>query len=714
MSRGSAEGGAGRRPGPAGAAIERFYQCSLLGLLASGFLAVAGSGYLDAPAALLLAAGFLWRAAMLAGWAPSEVPRAWVTAGALLILGFYPLDWMLVSRGFLRATLHLVCSAAVLLLLGARTSREYGLLMILAFVELLAAAILSASLNFFLFLALFLVFAVAGFAGAEMRRSLRAAPQVAPAPVRLSWRLVCSSVMLAAGILALTIGLFFLLPRTAQAAFRRLAPERFYLPGFANEVALGQIGRLWQDHRTVMRVRILGPRPAQPLKWRGAALNRFDGRRWSNPWDVSQLLVVRDRLLTLPLEAPWRPGRRLSYEVSLNPEISHTLFFAGAPELVWINLPLVIRGPNDTLRPHGTARQALRYGVHSFLPEQSTAGLPRRPVPAQVLECCLALPPLDPRIPELAHRLTEGFTSAEASARAIESYLRQNYRYTTELPSRSPADPLAYFLFERRQGHCEYFASALAVLLRTIGIPTRMVTGFQGGHYNPVSGWYVIRASDAHSWVEAYLPATGWTTFDPTPPATDLPRFSAFARLAFYLDAAETFWQEWVLGYDLTRQLALASRMEDSGRSLSSRWVYSARARLAEWQRTLLAAGRRYGLPLLVILIAAVVALLVSPRLLVWARARRRLRKLRAGQAAACDATLLYQRLLSELKRRGYRRPAWVTPLEFAGMLPPGELRRLVREFTETYNCLRFGRRPEAGPLLVGLLEAVEHSPPAQ
>jgi len=704
----------GRSSAQASATIERFFQFSLLGLVSSGSLAVAGSGSLDKPTMALAAAALIWRLATLAGWTSANLPRTWISAAALLTLGFYPLDWLYVSRGFLPATVRLVCLLAAWLLLAARTGRDYGLLVMIAFIELLMAAMLSTSLNFFLFLTLFLVFAVASFAGAEMRRSLNAARQTAPPAGPLSWRLALSSLWLSAGILTLTAVLFFVLPRTAQAAFRRLVPQRYHLPGFANEVALGQIGRLRQDHRTVMRVRILGSVPAEQLKWRGVGLSRFDGRRWSNPYHIRRPLLVRDRLLALPREAPWRPGRRLSYEVSLNPEISDTLFFAGTPELVWINLPLVLQGPNDTLRPYGVTGQALRYGVHSLLPEQSTAALPRRPVPAQVLECCLGLPPLDPRIPELARHLTEGFTSAEASARAIESYLRRNYRYTTELPRRSPPDPLAYFLFERREGHCEYFASAMAVLLRAVGIPSRLVNGFQGGHYNPVSQWYVIRASDAHSWVEAYLPATGWTTFDPTPPDAGVPRLSAFARLGFYLDAAETFWQEWVLGYDLTRQLALASRMEDSGRSFGSRWLEGARARLSGWKADLPAGARRYGPALSVILAVGALAALTLPRWLDWRRTRIQLHKLRAGQAAACDATLLYRRMLRALKRRGYSKPPWVTPREFAAMLPPGELRRLVAEFTDTYNSLRFGGRSQAGPLMLGLLERLENGAQAR
>jgi len=102
---------------------------------------------------------------------------------------------------------------------------------------------------------------------------------------------------------------------------------------------------------------------------------------------------------------------------------------------------------------------------------------------------------------------------------AIEIYLRTRFGYTLQLPRVLPHDPLANFLFERKQGHCEYFASAMAVMLRTLRIPSRVVNGFQTGEYNDLTSQYVVRASNAHSWVEAYFPGYGWVAFDPTPAA---------------------------------------------------------------------------------------------------------------------------------------------------------------------------------------------------
>ena len=92
-----------------------------------------------------------------------------------------------------------------------------------------------------------------------------------------------------------------------------------------------------------------------------------------------------------------------------------------------------------------------------------------------------------------------------------------HFGYTLEIPRVAPRDPLADFLFVRKRGHCEYFASSMAIMLRTLGIPSRVVNGFRTSEFNDLTGNYVIRASSAHSWVEAYFPGYGWVSFDPTP-----------------------------------------------------------------------------------------------------------------------------------------------------------------------------------------------------
>jgi transglutaminase-like putative cysteine protease len=691
-------------------AVDRYFELSVLGLVSSGYLAVLGSGYLDAPTAIAVAVGLLLRALMVLGVLRFTISGRVTAALTIAYICFYPADYFLLSRSFVTATVRLVFFLAVVKVLTARAPRDYAFLGVIGSLELLSAAIVSANLTFFVFLAAFLVFGVAAFASAEIRRSMRKPRYVARSgPRRFSLRLASLTMLMSLGILLLTGFLFFLLPRTAQVAFRHLVPQRDHVPGFSNSMELGEIGEIQQRQGAVMHVRV-GATPLPPgLKWRGMALTRFDGRRWSNPPDPGVPLRVNKGLLTLAdLHQRWRTGTRIQYEVQLNPMVSDALFFAGTPELVVINSPLVIRTSGNSYRLGVPNMEGLRYGAYAFLEE---TGVPEEPMEGVATAAYLQLPRLDPRIPALARRITEGAGSDEARARAIERHLQTSYRYTTRLLSHEVRDPLAYFLFHRKAGHCEYFASAMAVMLRTLGIPSRIATGFVGGVFNPVSGWYIVRASDAHSWVEAYLPGRGWTTFDPTPFGGRTDSASLWARFGFYMDAADTFWQEWVLNYNLDRQLVLASRMENSGRSFGLEWIDSLHASAIRWRDAVVAWWRRHGIATVLVALAALAAWLAGPKLWAWWLALRRVRQARRGEARSSDATLIYGRMLRLLKRRGFEKPAWVTPSEFARMLPRPETAALVASFTAAYNDLRFGGNPGAAPRMMALLAEIEHTP---
>src|SRR5438270_459770 len=177
-------------------------------------------------------------------------------------------------------------------------------------------------------------------------------------------------------------------------------------------------------------------------------------------------------------------------------------------------------------------------------------------VPDDIRMNYLQLPALDPRIKPLAEQLTAKASTPYEKAAAIENYLRLHYGYTLQLPKTQPRDPIANFLFERRQGHCEYFASSMTVMLRAVGIPSRVVNGFSGGEFNDITSQYVIRGSDAHSWVEAYMPGGAWIEFDPTPPG-EAQAHTQWGRFMLYMDAMSEFWRAWVVNYDMGHQLRL-------------------------------------------------------------------------------------------------------------------------------------------------------------
>lgn len=694
--------------------VERFFQLAVLGLVTSGYLAVAGSGYLDTPTIVLTGLGLLLRALLVTEVIRLEFSPGLVTLATLGYIAFYPIDYFFLSRTFLQATIHLVFFLAVVKVLTARTNRDYLYAGAIAFLEILAAAILSASLNFLLFLGVYLLCAIAAFTSAEIRRAMQKPHQIARLGLRrFHLRLAALAASVTLGILVLTGGLFFLLPRSANAALGRLVSHRIHVPGFSDEVTLGQIGEIKNDSTAVMHVRPESRNFPDGLKWRGVALSDFDGKRWSNPPGEVRTVHLEDGW-TLVANQP-QIGDALYYHVTLNAVDSDVLFVAGVPMHLFPQLSNIfglrrdasVSMENDgSLHLRSLPPDNFRYSVSSVL-ENTSPVVDHAPLSPRARERYLQLPPLDPRVRELTEQVTAGLYTQLDRARAIADYLRRSYGYTLVLPDHQPKDPIAYFLFERKKGHCEYFASAMAVMLRAIGIPARLVNGFQGGTFNYISDQYVIRASDAHSWVEAYLEARGWTTFDPTPPDPSAHSGGFLAKLALWMDAADTFWQDWVLRYDRGRQYILAAQVDRASRRLRLGWLGGWSGIVAQWKSQVAAWSKAYGAALALIVAFAVALVFAGPRALRSLRMLHRVRRVREGQVSAGDATILYQRMLDVLRSRGFQKPAWFTPREFAASLP-AETGMLVDQFTAAYNDVRFGGKLDAAPRLTLLLEELE------
>ncbi len=679
-------------------------------MLAAGYGAVVASGYLDWPSALLGLFGLVVRALMVAEVIAFRLPARVVAAFAIGYMGFFPLDDYYVSGTFLAATVHMVFFLAVLKLLTARTSRDYGYLKAIAGLELIAAAILSSGFSFLVYLAIFVLFAIATFASGEVRRAAKTPVAVSRISLRaFSRRLSLLSVILFVGILVMTAGLFLVLPRTAQAAFERFVPQRYRLTGFSNTVTLGEIGRIKQSSAPVMHVRSYQADGFLAVKWRGAALAEFDGKRWFNPPGQDQPVRVDNGLVTVrPATEGAGRGPNVIYQVHLEPLVADTLFFAGTVETINIDVPFLRASRGGGFHvPARFGGRGLNYSAYGFLPNEWAPGRYTAQLPAFALRELLSLPALDPRIPQLALEMTRGAETPAEKARALETRLRTSYGYTLDLLSRPVDDPLAYFLFERKKGHCEYFASSMAVMLRTLGIPSRVVTGFQSGVYNSMTGWQVIRASDAHSWVEAWIDGRGWTTFDPTPFDTTGGGNGLLARLSLLSDTVSQFWQDWVMSYDLGHQVALASRMQSAGR----RFRFPDFEELTSGLKDAAQTGVRYAPIASVVFGMAVLYLLFGPMVMKKWRQRARARRFARGETERSDATVLYQQMLDLLEKRGFQKPPWLTPLEFVRVLRAPRLSEMVAEATSAYNELRFGGRRDAATRMMRVIEQMRQQP---
>jgi hypothetical protein len=252
----------------------------------------------------------------------------------------------------------------------------------------------------------------------------------------------------------------------------------------------------------------------------------------------------------------------------------------------------------------------------------------------------------------------------------------------------------------------------MAVLLRTVGIPSRIITGFRGAQFNQVNANYIVRARDAHSWVEAYIPGAGWTAFDPTP-AGAATATSLWTRSQLYLDAASEFWREWIVNYDAGHQQALTLagvRQTRHGIAGFRRWAARQYHRMLQSARRVHQTAThdpqrllRPGLLLLALLLLAAAPFAALHLRNLWRAASPR-------TSPRSAAAILYLRMSRRLARRGYPRSPSQTPYEFAATIAEPPLRETVLRFTAAYESARFGGSSEAAANLPALLDQVRNT----
>ena len=696
---------------------------------------------------LILYKGFRWWRGF-----PAELRQVTATRFVLIYLFILPVDALFVSRLLSRgisdpgmyaivlAAVHFLLFVTIIRLYSATSDRDALFLAMLAFACLLAAAIFTVDTNFLVFFVAFLIFAVATFVGLEVRRG--ATNSVYPdlhaksRPERRFHRaLSLASLTVALGGVLLGSVLFFFFPRYHAGYLSRAGLQSTLMSGFTDNVELGEIGEIKKNTAVVMRVKTGNPVNYPLLRWRGIALANFDGRRWYSSDKMRETIPPSGNGWVYfgdPRVQKGGSSQDLHFTVMMQPMASDALF---APaNLVGLRGNFLAESSNYQifLRRGYLARDStgsvynpfhnyaqIQYEGDSQLPVTEIAKVRQAGTnyPDEIKERYLQLPAeLDPRIPELARKSTAQASNPYDKAVTLESYLRKNFRYTLNLTGSPGRDPLAYFLFVNRAGHCEYFASAMAVMLRTLGIPSREVNGFLPGEYNDLGGDYIVRASDAHSWVEAYFPGSGWITFDPTPPGPD--QYSGlFSRFNLYLDWMQLNWNEWVVNYDFAHQTLLAQNVERGSRN----WNENAR----DWFRRLQDRGMN-GLTnwqnkhqMLSLLFPAGLVLFLVVLRLNWIRAGIRwlslylqLRSSPKDRSNPQLASRLYADLLRLLERRGFRRAETQTPLEFlasAGMQP--ELAPAVREFTNHYAEARFGNVPCDTVRMRALLAQIRSTP---
>ncbi|HEY2904088.1 MAG TPA: transglutaminaseTgpA domain-containing protein, partial [Polyangia bacterium] len=528
--------------------------------------------------------------------------------------------WQRLPEPDLTPILNLVMFLLGFKLFHRRGNRDYLQIYILSFLLVLAAAALAQSFLFAVSFAGYVVLATWTLILFHLRREMEENYLVkhsAQAPsqkvgvnrILNSRRVVGGAFFAATGLIALTvfagsIATFAIVPRIGAGFVLGGPRPTRNLIGFSDDVTLGQYGILSTDNQ-VVALRATLPRIAaipnerardrelERLYWRGTIYDTYDRGHWVRSRRPELRTVIDDEGYALAIrepsmENPHRGGDWLRgadrQEIDVVGVSVPVVFALDHP--IGVELPAAKLGTVATLKlaPRWSGEVAMRiapldsgindsedarayggthyvaYSRDSLSMARASAGRPLRDVDPSVLEPYLALPTsLSPRVTELARQITAGRVNPPAKLVALMDWLRTTHEYTTNLP-RHPAgvDPLEDFLFENKAGHCEYFASAITVLLRASGIPSRYVNGFLGGEWNDIGHYITVRDNRAHSWAEAYVGEIGWVRVDATPAA---PAGMRWGRLRQLIDSVDFFWTRWVVGYDIGRQIELARKL---------------------------------------------------------------------------------------------------------------------------------------------------------
>ena len=585
--------------------------------------------------------------------------------------------------------------------------RDEMLLLLLSLLLLCAGAALSAEL---LFGAGFLAYSVAAtwaLALTHLRFEIEAGRGPEGSAALLQSRRLATPALLGALAALSLLGLvgsavvFFTFPRVTIGGLRRASTGK-PVAGLGDQVDLRRHGTIADDPRVVLRVRLNPPpkttRVNLGLHWRARALPVWTGQGWR-----AQTAGLAPAVSLPPqpeLAKPSRAGthRRLDSVVTADIEAvagysdGVVLTPPGWPLRVDFSRPLSARGTAQRLYRNSTGDLFyqptevgdLRYVV-TVDQNEPAAELLRgrgRDYPESV-KADLEVPvEIDPRVKALSDRLTRGRDPVDAAAE-VERYLSATFQYTRELAGEQE-DPIAFFLFERKRGHCELFSSAMVMLLRAAGIPARNVTGYFGGRRTD-AGYFAVRAGDAHSWVEVYVPGAGFLPFDPTPPDDrGSQQESLWPRLVLLWDSIQQRWRVFVVDYDLISQAQLLKRagalFSEAGRRLSGKGSGGA-AFQAAWAKAI---GGALGLALVAFLLL---------------RRRRGQRRRVRGQTLGADkrrALRLWRRARARLARAGVVVGEATTAREAAArsIVAGPAAHAAVEELASSYLAARWGGAP--------------------
>ncbi len=671
---------------------------------------------------------------MLVAWAfsvrPSRpAPRLVINAVLLLVVLIAGIEMLRVGVG-VSAFAVFVALLLVVKLLDLRTPRDDGQILVLT-VSILIAAVLTS--NGFL-TGVLMVVGVASILRAVILFQLHSVLRLsAPTDgsVARAARIDIRSLMIASMFICAMVGsaVFIVLPRNVgSAAFGQWGGASRSVSGFSDEMELGRPGLISTSPAPVLDLTITdrngrntGGTGTAPIYLRGAVLDEYNAGRWNR--GQMMRMPLTERISMYPAGASLSPRDSLDYSrwdqqfnITLRSTSDGPAYLFSPWRTIEFRLgDQPMRLGSDFQRGlflkdgmGGPIEYSVRTVKTEFRSVRYEPGQERSPVTHTQIS---------PRIVELSREIvSEGGIDPDPATRSIdddvgavrllENYLRTQYAYTLDAqPVPEGRDATEWFLFERRAGHCEYYASALALMSRSVGIPARVITGYVATDYNPVTGQYLVRQSNAHAWIEAEIAPGAWRTFDGTPPSDfhsiHVPDPGMMHSISRMYESIEFFWVRTVVGYDAgSRQRIMGKGAGDFGLSrmgerLLNR-IAAGRIKLVSRAGTVAAvvfAGSMF-VGIVVLRYQSILAAIVAW----WLALARRLRPRLGSGGDGTEAALarLERAVHRALARRGAPKPEWM-PLkahlghESVRLADDGALRGALDEAADLLYLRRFG-----------------------
>lgn len=665
-------------------------------LVFSAFLSLTLTGEIEAPYIAIITLGL---AASLIQEKFNFSPLSkWIIA---VSIPFLIADFFFISKDILYAFTHLLILLTNARLLSLKTDSDYNQLFLLTFFDLLAASALTINLSFAFTFTMYLVSVTWVLLLFHVKKEVEG--RIAENKERALEGTVTIPFFLGIGgvavlSLVITLGIFFILPRAGVGLFSKKQGKVMKTSGFGDKVDFGDIGALTPDPTTVMRVELPDfEKGLGSIYLRGTVLDSFNGVSWKRESSRLEAVNKEDNDFVISKGAK----NLVRQEVILDPIDSRVVF--GMEKVVRLSgrFQTLLTDSYKTVYLPVNPSSRFQYTVYSDtrVPNGKELDADRGPYNPKVIDLYAKPPSGSVRVKELASSITASSEGTYQKARAIVDYLKKNYSYTLS-PNRDVSlPPVEDFLFKGKAGYCDHFSTAMALLLREVDVPARLVTGYVTSEWNDLGRFYTVRQRNAHSWVEVYFPSHEWVSFDPTPSATQVEENITVTAISRYIAYIRLKWDRYIINFTFQDQVNAAKearRRTELGRETIIKAISALSAKVG-----------RLWLPFLISVL--------SISMIYYLLTRRWPGRYRSSLSGENVNVPFYQEMLKILAKRGIIKTGNMTPREFAehALEELGGSYRNVLEITKSFEMVRYGgitlsrkEREEINMVLEGLRKA--------